>query len=251
LVAISIAADRNKADKRKTLCRSSNPPRGLLGLRSCRSIAMSRWPDPASEVYASIADHVPFLHRYARALLRSRDGVEDLVQDTVARALARAHQWQPGTNMRRWLGAILHSQYVNAIRHSARRQGLRPGPLTDALQLSRPPDQVDALIVRDVNRALRRLPPEHREILLLVGLGGLAYDEAAAVMGVAVGTVRSRLSRARDILYLLTDGAGRCPAGIGDDGARRVRPRCVAPPKGTAMPRRHAARSKSRATGGD
>ena len=144
-----------------------------------------------------LAAEIPRLNRYARALMRGRSGAEDLVQDTIVRALEKAHLWQPGTDLRAWLFTLMHNQYVNIIRRSARQQ---PRAVLDRASTVSPPAQLAPLTLRDVDRAFARLPEEQRHVLRLVAIDGMRYDEAAAVCGVPVGTIRSRLCRARHAL---------------------------------------------------
>ena len=140
---------------------------------------------------------IPRLNRYARALMRGRGGAEDLVQDTIVRALQKAHLWQPGTDLRAWLFTLMHNQYVNIIRRSARQE---PRAVLDRDTTGAAPTQLAPLMLRDLDRAFARLPEEQRRVLWLVAIDGMRYDEAAAVCGVPVGTIRSRLCRARHAL---------------------------------------------------
>jgi len=144
---------------------------------------------------------IPRLRRYARALTRDIVRADDLVQSCLARAVAKQHLWQPGTNLRAWLFTILHNQHVNDV-----RRGVRDGSnveLTEATQLTAESNAIPTLELRDLETAIGKLPPEQRQAILLVGLEGMAYEEAAKVLNVPVGTVRSRLSRGRDQLRLL------------------------------------------------
>jgi RNA polymerase sigma-70 factor (ECF subfamily) len=126
------------------------------------------------------------------------------VQSCLVRALAKSHLWQPGTDLRAWLFTILHNQYVNDVRRAV-REGVNI-PVEDvAPVLTVPSTQGASLQLRDLDRALARLPEEQRQVLLLVGLEGMRYEEVAIVLDVPVGTVRSRLSRGRDMLRRLMD----------------------------------------------
>jgi RNA polymerase sigma-70 factor, ECF subfamily len=156
----------------------------------------------AAEIYQSIAAEIPRLRRYARALARDAASADDLVQDCLARALGKLHLWQDGTDLRAWLFTILHNQYVNQVRRSV-REGTAVGLSDTEPLLTRPPHQSRRLELRDLERAIARLPEEQRAVILLVGLEGMHYEEVAAVLGVPVGTVRSRLSRAREALRRL------------------------------------------------
>jgi RNA polymerase sigma-70 factor, ECF subfamily len=159
-----------------------------------------------ADLHRNIEAEIPRLRRYARALVRDVVAADDLVQESLTRALAKLHLWQEGTNLRAWLITILHNQYVNDVRR-AMRAG-RPVELSEAEGLlSRSADQDKRLELRDLERALARLPEVQRVPILLVGLEGLGYEAAAAVLGIPVGTVRSRLSRGRDALRrLMGDG---------------------------------------------
>ena len=144
---------------------------------------------------------IPRLRRYARALTRDVSRADDLVQSCLTRAVAKQHLWQHGTDLRAWLFTILHNQHVNDVRRSIREGTLVE--LADAPQLTVQSNAIPALQLRDLEAALSKLAPEQRQVILLVGLEGMAYDEVAAVLNVPVGTVRSRLSRGRDQLRRL------------------------------------------------
>ena len=149
-----------------------------------------------------IEDELPRLRRYARVLVRSEADADDLVQECVLRALSRTHLWQEDTDLRAWLFTILHNQYVNNVRRSA-RQG-RSVELDDIDEEKHHfPTQDKRLELRDLKRALALLPAEQRTVVLLIGLEGMDYGTAAEVVGVPVGTVRSRLSRGREGLRRL------------------------------------------------
>jgi RNA polymerase sigma-70 factor (ECF subfamily) len=144
---------------------------------------------------------IPRLRRYARALTRDVSRADDLVQNCLTRAVAKQHLWQYGTDLRAWLFTILHNQHVNDV-----RRGIREGTsvdLADAPQLTVPSNAIAALQLRDLETGLGKLAPEQRQVILLVGLEGMAYEEVAEILKVPVGTVRSRLSRGRDQLRRL------------------------------------------------
>jgi RNA polymerase sigma-70 factor (ECF subfamily) len=148
-----------------------------------------------------LEEQIPRVRRYARALTRDVTRADDLVQSCLVRAIAKQHLWEPGTNLRAWLFTILHNQHVNDVRRSA-REGISV-ELTEAPQLTLQSNAIDSLQLRDLKRAMDKLAPEQRSVILLVGLEGLAYEEVAAILKVPVGTVRSRLSRGRDQLRQL------------------------------------------------
>ena len=158
----------------------------------------------SAEFLRQIEDEIPFLRRTVRRWHRDQADADDLVQDTLVQALANAHQWQPGTDLRAWLFTILHNQHVNDVRRAV-REGVNV-PVEDvAPVLTVPSTQGASLQLRDLDRAMARLPEEQRQVLLLVGLEGMRYEEVAVVLDVPVGTVRSRLSRGRDMLRHLMD----------------------------------------------
>jgi RNA polymerase sigma-70 factor, ECF subfamily len=157
----------------------------------------------------AIANEIPRLRRYARALMRDRTRADDLVQDCVERALSRLHLYTTGTNLRAWLFTIMHGLYVNGIRREGRAADRAPlGPDAERRHTAAP-EQGNGLMVRDLSEALDRLTPEQRETILLVALEGLTYGEAADATGVAIGTVMSRLARGRARLRTLMDGEGQ------------------------------------------
>jgi RNA polymerase sigma factor (sigma-70 family) len=153
----------------------------------------------------AIIDVLPSLRRYARALVGQPAAADDLVQDTLERAWARADQWRPGHPLRVWLFAIMHNLRVDQIR----RPTLSIVSDTDeAPDLPVRATQADHLELADLDRALRQLPEEQRAVLLLVGLEGLSYAEVASTLGIPIGTVMSRLARGRERLRAILDGAG-------------------------------------------
>lgn len=155
------------------------------------------------DTHRDIEAEIPRLRRYARALTRDVVTADDLVQDCLTRALGKLHLWREGSDLRAWLFTILHNQYVNHIRRSVREGAAVAFNESEPL-LSRAPQQGKRLELRDLERAIARLPTEQRSVVLLVSLEGMRYEEVAAVLGVPVGTVRSRLSRGREALRRLT-----------------------------------------------
>jgi RNA polymerase sigma-70 factor (ECF subfamily) len=144
---------------------------------------------------ADIIACIPSLRRYARGLVSDRDRADDLVQDTLERAWSRFAMWRRGGDIRAWMFGIMHNHFVDRLRAQRSRPEDSAG---DHLpELSQRPVQTDALEVRDLERLLQRLSPEQREVLLLVGVEELGYQAVARVLGLPVGTVMSRLSRAR------------------------------------------------------
>jgi RNA polymerase sigma-70 factor (ECF subfamily) len=152
-----------------------------------------------------IEAQIPRLRRYARALTGDTARADDLVQDTLERAWSRRHLWRAGTDLRAWLFTVMHNVFLN------QQRGARPAAdfveLDDSLPLPARPDGVDGpLELRDVERALAQLAPEYREVLLLVALEEMRYEDVAKVLGIPLGTVMSRLSRARERLRALMQG---------------------------------------------
>ena len=144
---------------------------------------------------------IPRLRRYARALIGERTGADDLVQDTMERGWKKLSSWQRGSDMRAWLFGIMHNLHVDQVR--------RPGIATEVLDDDTPLPVVphtDSLEMRDLQSALAALPAEQREILLLVALEEMSYEEVAATLGLPMGTVMSRLSRARQKLRAQMEG---------------------------------------------
>jgi RNA polymerase sigma-70 factor (ECF subfamily) len=149
---------------------------------------------------------LPRLRRYARALLGGRAGADDLVQDTVERGWDKLASWRRGGDMRAWLFGIMHNLHVD----QQRRPALATEPLDEDWSQALPDRASDAaagrLALRDMDSALRQLPPEQRAVLLLVALEEMSYDEVAAALEIPLGTVMSRLSRGRERLRLLMEG---------------------------------------------
>ena len=161
----------------------------------------------SSDLRDAIACEIPSLRRYARVLCRDFDEADDLVQECLLRAIGKLHLFNPGTNLRAWLFTILRNLFLNRSRRediernwtAEQVSAVLGGDTTDAVQ----PHRV-ALV--EVSAHLEALPKAMRELLMIVAIDGMSYEEAAAVLEVPVGTVRSRLSRARQALLALQDG---------------------------------------------
>lgn len=143
-----------------------------------------------------IVEEIPRLQRYARSLTRDVSRADDLVQDTLERALVKRALWQEGTNLRAWLFTILHNTHVNSVRNAA-REGVSVDVEDVASMLVTQAHQEKRLELKDADKALSTLPKEQRQVILLIGLEGLNYEGAASVLRIPLGTVRSRLSRGR------------------------------------------------------
>jgi RNA polymerase sigma-70 factor (ECF subfamily) len=151
----------------------------------------------------AILAELPRLRRYARAMLGDRAAADDLVQDTLERAWSRVDQWRAGSDLRAWLFSIMHNLRVDQLR--------RPGLNTSSMEVDfvDPParaTQTDRLEVRDLEFALTLLPEEQREVMLLVALEEMSYQDIARTLDIPTGTVMSRLSRGRERLRLILDG---------------------------------------------
>lgn len=147
-----------------------------------------------------LAQHIPRLRRYARALTHDPAWSDDLVQDTLERALQRRWQFRVDSNLTAWLFTILYRLFLNEV---ARRGKQAP----DEKDVPEPATTPDFPMQIDMQRALAKLTPEQRAVIVLVGLEQISYHEAAEVLGVPIGTVMSRLSRAREHLRAYLSGA--------------------------------------------
>ena len=151
--------------------------------------------------YNLIVPYIPNLRRYARALVGDRDGADDLVQDTLERAVRKFHLWRPG-DLRAWLFSIMHNVFVNQLK--ARK--IAPEVEIDENMLAAPIPTATSVDVIDLQRALLTLAPEQREVLLLVALEDMTYADVSGALGIPIGTVMSRLSRGRERLRRLMNG---------------------------------------------
>ncbi|MCK5829854.1 MAG: sigma-70 family RNA polymerase sigma factor [Methylococcales bacterium] len=156
-----------------------------------------------TEINQRIVVYIPRLRRYSQALVKGHSVLaEDLVQDTLERALARSHQFREGTDLRAWLFTIMHNIYANQVRR------ISNGPsfveLPETIDEMTTDTSTSKLELRDLQQAISELPLEQRKILLLVTLEGLPYQQVADMLGIPVGTVMSKLSRTRQHLRKLT-----------------------------------------------
>jgi RNA polymerase sigma-70 factor (ECF subfamily) len=155
-------------------------------------------------VSALILEQVPALRRYARALTGDRERADDLVQDTLARALSRIHLWRPAASIRPWLFTIMHNLFLNEVRRTSRIVPLAADPAEPAA------DRADSrVLIEEVDRALAQLPEDQRAALLLVGVEEMSYQDAARILAIPMGTLMSRLSRGREHLRRLLDDEAR------------------------------------------
>ena len=148
------------------------------------------------EMSAALIEVLPDMRAFARSLTKERVLADDLVQDAVVRALTAAHHYTPGTNLKAWLFTIIRNCFYNTLRLRQRETAL-PDKFPERSEAG---NQETALALCDFRRAFWQLSSEHREALMLIGPSGLSYESAAAVCGCAVGTIKSRVSRARSEL---------------------------------------------------
>ena len=173
---------------------------------------------PSTEFCAQLTACLPRMRSFARFLCRREDLADDLVQDTVVRALTAAHQFQPGSNFKAWIFTIMHNQNISNFR--------RKRPQIASTEVDNPntgqiaPNQIDALILRDLDSAMRKLAPAQREALVLVVVNGLSYEDAAQVCNCAIGTIKSRVARARTALQDML--MGRDGQSAAEDGPQEA-----------------------------
>ena len=177
-----------------------------------------------SSSHAEMTALLPHLRAFARSLtMGDAHLADDLVQDTVLLALRGWHQFTPGTNLKAWLFQILRNHHRSLL-----SRGKRTEVLSNDVErrLSTPATQDNGLVMAEFMRAFKRLSPMHREVLVMVGVHGLHYEEVAEICGCELGTVKSRVFRARDLLkaMLLDEGT---PAKAPASHVRRKRPSSV------------------------
>ena len=154
----------------------------------------------SQDLKAQILEQLPGLRRFARYLARDADHADDLVQETLIRALGALPQLDPGGNLRAWLFTILQNVLRGEWRRRRRSPVRHEVPLENAPEPVRSGGQLEVASLNELTAAIRKLPPRFREVLMLCGVEGFDYEEAATILGVPVGTIRSRLSRARALL---------------------------------------------------
>ncbi|HUO23400.1 MAG TPA: sigma-70 family RNA polymerase sigma factor [Caulobacteraceae bacterium] len=169
---------------------------------------------PDEDFRTQLLELIPHMRAFARSLCGDRELADDLSQDTLERALKAQASFTLGTNLKAWVFMILRNQFYSYKRRSWRTTELDPDVAQQTLVAVTNP--TGALELDELRRALSMLPDEQREALILIGAGGFSYDEASQIMGVAAGTIKSRVSRARDRLALiyaegLIDSDGRDP----------------------------------------
>ncbi len=155
-----------------------------------------------------IAREIPHLRRYALALVRDHDVADDLVQDCLERALNKSNLWLRKGSIRSWLFRVLYNVHLNNQKSLRRWHMVGSGSDIDMRRVE-PSRQEQYVECRDIAEALDMLPADQRAAILMIGLNGFAYEEAAWILGIPVGTLRSRLSRGREMLRSLMDSAGQ------------------------------------------
>lgn len=149
---------------------------------------------------------LPNLRAFARSLIGQPDRADDLVQDAIMKAWANQDKFEPGSNMKAWLFTILRNEFYSQMRKKGREIQDSEGTFTEGLSVRAA--QHGVLDLKDFKRALSQLPDDQREAIILVGASGFAYEEAAEICGCAVGTIKSRVSRARTTLKQVLDVDG-------------------------------------------
>ena len=162
------------------------------------------------EFHDQLVAIIPSLRAFARGLCGNRDLADDMAQDAMTRAWAARQSYTPGSNFRAWMFMILRNHFYTTLRKNSRMVSWDPEIAERVLVVA--PAQQDGLNVQDVQAALQKLPPEQREVLILIGANGVSYEEAAEIMGCAIGPIKSRLARGRVALTTLIEGRP-----IGDD----------------------------------
>jgi len=168
---------------------------------------------------AAIVACIPNLRRYARGLLADPTLADDLVQDTLERAWSRFSLWQKRGDIRAWMFGIMHNHFIDGVRARGRRPEDSVGD--DLPEMPQRADQSDGIAVRDLDRVMHRLPAEQREVMLLIAVEEMGYAEAAATLGVPIGTVMSRLARGRE--KLRQELQGREPSAQAPAPLRRIK----------------------------
>ena len=179
----------------------------------------------STEFGEALLTQVPGMRAFAMSLCGNIDRADDLVQDALVRAWAARDSFAAGTNMRAWLFTILRNSYFGELRK--RRREVEDPDNVLALALSTPGEQESRMEFAEFKEALSRLPPDQREVLILVGASGFSYEETAEIVGVAIGTIKSRLNRARDKLSRMlsiepAQSADRKPDAIAASSSERV-----------------------------
>lgn len=176
-------------------------------------------PAAGKDFKRGLVEMLPHLRNFARSLTRNPAQADDLVQDTIVKALANVDRFDPETNLRPWLFTILRNTFYSELRRRWRE--VEDGEGHYAARLNEGPRQDGKLDFDDFKVAFSKLQDEHREVLTLIGASGCSYDEAAEICGCAVGTIKSRVNRGRRRLEELMTDAQKGTANVGEPDARR------------------------------
>jgi len=176
--------------------------------RSADASSASVAAEIADERRRAIVEEIPRLRGYARALLRDRDAADDLVQDSLERALSRMANWTAGDTPRAWLLTIMHNLFIDQLRR-AKRHAQAVTTISETIDAIATSPQADRLVSLDVFSALQQINPERRAALVLVTVEGLSYDDARKVLGIPAGTLTSRIARGREELRSILEGLSR------------------------------------------
>ncbi len=183
---------------------------------------MDRAPGPSAESSTEfkreLLASLPGLRAFAMSLIGQADRADDLVQDTIMKAWAKQSSFEMGTNMKAWLFTILRNEFYSQMRKRGREVQDTDGSFS--AQLAVHPSQYGSLDLQDFRAALEQLPDDQREAIILIGASGFAYEEAAEICGCAVGTIKSRVSRARARLQEILQIEGEGDFGPDSDSAR-------------------------------
>lgn len=178
---------------------------------------MSKMADQTDEFRRNMLATLPQLRAFAVSLTGNYDRADDLVQDTIMKAWGKHDGFEAGTNIKAWLFTILRNEFFSNMRKSGREVQDPDNIFTDNMAVH--PSQYGTLDLQDFKKALEKLPPDQREAIILIGASGFSYDEAAAISDCAVGTVKSRVSRARIRLQELLGVEGETDYGPDADSA--------------------------------
>jgi RNA polymerase sigma-70 factor (ECF subfamily) len=164
-----------------------------------------------------VLEHTASLRRYAHFLTRTSDQADDLVQDCVTRALSRSHLYRPDTNLRAWLFTIMRNIFITQSRKAAHRRNYANECMAMSSDTTAP-NQFHAVALKESLKLVEALPSRERQAILLLGVFEMTYIEAAQHSGIKVGTMKSRASRGRAHLRLLSQPGNHPDAGVAEDG---------------------------------
>lgn len=159
--------------------------------------------DETWDAKGAITALIPALRAFARTLVRNPTDADDLVQETLMKGIANVHRFQPGTSLKSWLFTILRNTFYTSVKISNREHPGAAGCVSEDCMLL--PSQEWSLRGLELREALERLPEDQREVLVMIGVLGISYEEAAVICGCAVGTIKSRLNRARNRMLVFLE----------------------------------------------